>query len=365
MSHYQNVQCPKVLHPRADDTLWYKKRHQQNIQHANGVVTVMIAGQQYALVADYNWIVENFDYGNSNFAGQQLGGKIGIVKDPFGTPIYLGATTPIVGAALDKLSVTTDLLGNQYLYASLLEESFNTNPASLVYSWFSGAGLVWDVNKLIKAAEQAYAANVPNHFPLDLKPTPIPSVVNGQTVSSYASKLGAQPTKINTLGSQTIGWIYGMAAPEDNKEPTDGTTETHNGVTFIIQQPIDNQPEIPDMDFDITLEDEAEITAEQVDEAMKKFRESLIAPEGTEGISREEWIKQMTEATLEEFKKSGWLLSEPTSQFGNDFIEVAPHSAPDYSQNLPAYMDVNEYKVQSDIVNVAVFEFEHLQTQAR
>lgn len=209
----------------------------------------MIAGQQYALVADYNWIVENFDYGNSNFAGQQLGGKIGIVKDPFGTPI-------------------------------------------------------------------------------DLKPTPIPSVVNGQTVTSYAPKLGAQPTKINSIGSEVIGWIYGMAAPEDNKEPTDGTTETHNGVTFIIQQPIDNQSEIPDMDFDVILEDEEDLTIEEVEEAVKEFRESLIAPEGTEGISREEWIKQMTEATLEELKKSGWLLSEPTSQFGNDFIEVAPHSAP-------------------------------------
>jgi len=126
-----------------------------------------------------------------------------------------------------------------------------------------------------------------------------------------------------------------MAAPEDNKEPTDGTTEIHNGVTFIIQQPIYNQPEIPDMDFEVILEDEEDLTIEEVEEAVKAFRESLIAPEGTEGIPLEELKKKLKEEMIKELKESGWLLSEPTSQFGNDFIKVAPNSAPDYSKKSP------------------------------
>jgi len=216
----------------------------------------MIASQQYALVADYNWIVENFDYGNSNFAGQQLGGKIGIVKDPFGTPI-------------------------------------------------------------------------------DLKPTPIPSVVNGQTVTSYASKLGAQPTKINRIGSEAIGWIYGMAAPEISIQAEEDKPKRRTMIIADISGGLTPEPEIIKPE---NYQGSAEYDGYEMpmtDEEIAKFRQRLIdhgvSVDGPE-ISYEEYLEYLKN------KKADTGENEPNLEFINGSVSVAEVSEPDNSQNIPDYM---------------------------
>ena len=81
-------------------------------------------------------------------SGKQIGGKIGIVKDPFGTPQYLGATTPIVSGAIDKLSLAADgktLLGSVWL------EEYGA-PGSGYHSRSYHALLKWDVSALWQVA---------------------------------------------------------------------------------------------------------------------------------------------------------------------------------------------------------------------
>ena len=63
--------------------------------------------------ADYNFLsndVHFVDYGSYGF-GKAMGGKIGIIQDPFGKngePKYLGATSPIQGGAVDHLTLGAD-----------------------------------------------------------------------------------------------------------------------------------------------------------------------------------------------------------------------------------------------------------------
>ena len=133
--------------------------------------------------------------------GKQIGGKIGIVKDPFGTPQYLGATTPIVSGAIDKLSLAADgktLLGSVWL------EEYGA-PGSGYHSRFYHALLKWEVDTLIRAALETTDKTVP----IDL-------IKNGNT---YTPKLGVQPQKFDgalpadDAGNFTgFGWIYGITS---------------------------------------------------------------------------------------------------------------------------------------------------------
>jgi hypothetical protein len=110
------------LTPRASDPGWLKKKFQQNIQRASDTVIVEYAGVEFALVADYNFNFNDPHWGNDEILGKQIGGKIGIVADPFGGnggPYYLGATTPIVGGAVEHLSLFVDQQGNGKLYADV------------------------------------------------------------------------------------------------------------------------------------------------------------------------------------------------------------------------------------------------------
>jgi len=115
-------------------------QYQLNLQRAQGTVfhtvtdPVTGAKTEYALVADYHLgFLEN-----SRFSAQS-GGKLGIIKDPFGTAEYLGSTTPIVSASLKDLSISPD---GQTLWGSLV---YWENLPSGVLSW--------NLPQLITAAE--------------------------------------------------------------------------------------------------------------------------------------------------------------------------------------------------------------------
>lgn len=49
-------------------------------------------------MADYNFLFNDVHWMKEDMASKQIGGKLGIIEDPFGkagSPVYLGATTPI------------------------------------------------------------------------------------------------------------------------------------------------------------------------------------------------------------------------------------------------------------------------------
>jgi hypothetical protein len=86
-------------------------KHRLNIQRAAGTAIVMFEGKEYAFVADFN-LPFNDAWSTGESGIKQIGGKIGIIQDPFGDkPRYLGATTPMAGVMLDHL-VLTDWLMN-------------------------------------------------------------------------------------------------------------------------------------------------------------------------------------------------------------------------------------------------------------
>ncbi|MFN9747507.1 MAG: putative Ig domain-containing protein, partial [Betaproteobacteria bacterium] len=94
----------------------------QNIQKAAGVAVT--ADGQWAFVADFNmpWREPGFEDGF--YASRQLGGKIGIIRNPFTDPVYMGATTPIEDVLLDNLSMSSD--GQRLLVTGLVFEDNRT-----------------------------------------------------------------------------------------------------------------------------------------------------------------------------------------------------------------------------------------------
>ncbi|HEU6455810.1 MAG TPA: Ig-like domain-containing protein [Roseateles sp.] len=140
------------LTPAATDGNWLQKKYQQNIQRAAGNVVVTYKGVEYALVADYNFIfndVHFVDYENYGF-GKQIGGKIGVIQDPFGHaggPRYLGATSPIPGGTIGSLSLGVDgsLSANVWM-----DDEFSTGEWRMYQSLF-----VWNAEQLVEAAIRA------------------------------------------------------------------------------------------------------------------------------------------------------------------------------------------------------------------
>jgi len=155
---------------------------------------------EYALVADYFMPFNDPRWADGGLLGKQIGGKIGIVQDPFGkkgAPKFLGATTPIVGGAIDILSLGSD--GKTLLAKVWLDEATETG-SRMYYSL-----LKWNVESLIKAA----IANTDQTIPVDL-------IKNGST---YTPKPGVQPQKFdgalptdNINNGTGFGVIYGISS---------------------------------------------------------------------------------------------------------------------------------------------------------
>ncbi|MDB5858372.1 MAG: hypothetical protein JWQ76_2061, partial [Ramlibacter sp.] len=203
------------------DAAWLVRQHQLNVQRANGVVFAMYGGEEYALVADYNFIFESPHFGNETMFGKQIGGKIGIVKDPLGKkgqPQYMGATTPIPGVALDKLAVSPN--GKMLMANGFVEEM--GGPDSGYYSRMYQALFVWDLEGLLKAAVDARAdATARITHPIDLK-------VQG---TSFVPRDRAQPQRYNTPGGDSgFAWIYGMAISDDFLFLTSPTSQAGTGL---------------------------------------------------------------------------------------------------------------------------------------
>jgi VCBS repeat-containing protein len=183
------------LTPSATDLDWLKAKHQENIQRAHGVVYINVDGQDYAIVADFNLIYNDPNVQNGTAAGKQIGGKLGIVKDPFGTPIYLGATTPIVGGSIDKLALSGD---GSTLYADLFIEEPGA-PGSGVFSTMKRSLLVWDAQALVRAAAVQGRALT----------TPIDQTQSGRNFTPIPA---LQPNRFDGPNANTgFQWIYGVA----------------------------------------------------------------------------------------------------------------------------------------------------------
>ncbi|MEO7623423.1 MAG: hypothetical protein ABIS30_10200, partial [Gallionella sp.] len=168
---------------------WYAAgvKYKLDIQRASGVA--ISADDKYAFVADYNMVFNEPNWLDGSTVGKQTGGKIAIIKDPFGTAEFLGTTTPIVGASIDRLTLSAD--GTQ-LIADLKDWGVNlTDPVV-------PGMLVWNVGQLINAAENnSFADQGPGkaYLPVDRTGT---QNSNTQTVT---------PARYNGTG-----WIFGIAS---------------------------------------------------------------------------------------------------------------------------------------------------------
>ncbi|WP_162084669.1 tandem-95 repeat protein [Sulfuriferula nivalis] len=154
-----------------------------DIQRAQSAVLVTVGGIQYAIVADDNnpwndpYFTAMFEvpyflyppygppiaYGGSVSAKHvAVGGKLGIIQDPFGTPVYLGATLPLAGYGIDNLSVSPDnnvLIGQlNGGYSQPYQSQANPNQS-----------VAWNVNTLIQAAVANYntGTSLTNHIKVD------------------------------------------------------------------------------------------------------------------------------------------------------------------------------------------------------
>jgi hypothetical protein len=186
-----------VLTPRQSDPGWLQRRFQQNIQRSAGNVVVQYQNTEYALVADYNFIFNDSHYNEwDNYGfGKQIGGKIGIIRDPFGkngSPQYLGATTPIVGGAVEHLTLSAD----GKLYADVFLEEITDQ-----YDRFLKTVFVWDAAALIQTALAAEARGQKLTIPTDR--------VQGATQQIPA----ATPARFNgPLDGELFGWTYGIGS---------------------------------------------------------------------------------------------------------------------------------------------------------
>ncbi|MEQ1526180.1 MAG: hypothetical protein ABL911_05515, partial [Gallionella sp.] len=191
-----------TLTPALSDPNWLQKKFQQNIQRAADTVIVQYGGKEYALVADYNFAFNDPHWGNADLLGKQIGGKIGIIQDPFGKngePVFLGATTPIVGGAVEHLSLGAD----GKLYADVLVDE-QTGPGTWrVYKPL----FVWDAPALIQAALDAKARGQTLTTPIDR--------IKGIT-GAAGQVAAAIPQRYNgAQAGEYFGWMYGIGTYTD------------------------------------------------------------------------------------------------------------------------------------------------------
>lgn len=171
-----------LLTPAAEKPDWWRLKFQQNIQRAKGTAIIKVDNVEYALVADFNFVFREPAWRNPDqLWGKQIGGKIGVIQDPFGKyggPVYLGATTPIPGGAIEQLSLSPNgtLLADAWVEDEVVEGS------SIGWRFYK-ALFEWDAYKLVAAAV-ANAATPTK--PLDLKQPDIqPSRYNGPGTQPY------------------------------------------------------------------------------------------------------------------------------------------------------------------------------------
>jgi hypothetical protein len=184
-----------------------------DIQRAQSAALVTVGGVEYAIVSDDNhnfndpyykamFEAPNFlwtpsgppiPYGGSVSAKKvAVGGKLGIVQDPFGTPVYLGATTPLDGYGILNLSVSPDnkvLIGQMFGYTSTLDPN-HSQP---------GKNVAWDVTALIQAAVANQANGMTNHIVLPPNALQQMPVVSQYPAGAFFD--GPLPVNVNVTGN--------------------------------------------------------------------------------------------------------------------------------------------------------------------
>jgi hypothetical protein len=201
---------------------WLQAHDQQNIQRAAGAVVLQYQGETYALVADYNFLFDDAHFNEwDNFGlGKQIGGKIGVIKDPFGVhgaPVYMGATTPIPGVALDKMALGAD--GNIYVNGFVEDESGHYGYSDMMYQSL----FVWNAGALVQAAINAQGRPLTTPIDRTSQTSPV-QLVAPLRFDSDGSNGGAQPN---------FGWIYGIAS--------------YMPPSYLAEIPLQNVPYLADL----------------------------------------------------------------------------------------------------------------------
>ncbi|HZX33542.1 MAG TPA: Ig-like domain-containing protein [Rhodocyclaceae bacterium] len=213
-----------------------QKTYHEDIQAAAGAVVVDYDGEQYAIVSDFNlWFNDPLvaQYLN-DVPHTQIGGKVGVIKNPFGAngqpPVYLGATTPIVGSAVRRLSLAAD--------GSLFADVWNYEPNLDLNAAMSYSLYVWNAPKLIQGAINAYQRDPQREYPIDrdlpsdptssqaaplipaLTPARYDDAGNGQAFSGWMN-LGsyAAPGRFPTFGRTAVPEPKLVAVPKEPVVP--------------------------------------------------------------------------------------------------------------------------------------------------
>ena len=189
----------------------YMRLMRQNVQRASDMVLAVLDNMLYAFVSDYafkfndpSWTEES-KFG----AGRQIGGKIAVIRDPFGyhgQPQYIGSTSAIEGAAIRHLSMTADgkLLANAW---------FNDEYRPQEGIWRSAHSLmVWDAAALLTRAEEDFASGAWNQSkPIDRPAIPGLIAQNGVPATPQKQIPALIPGRYETAnGTDALGWIYGI-----------------------------------------------------------------------------------------------------------------------------------------------------------
>ncbi len=186
-------------------------QYQLNIQRAQSPTVVTAQnGSEYALVADYFFDFLDPLYANdeSGRGARQMGGKIGIIKDPFGArPEYLGATSPIIDGNFSRLLVSGDGKTCGPICATGRPSTTTPPPSGL---------LIWDLGKLIAAAER-------NSLSRQASPRPLP--IDRELVTAPSGRWSHRPgtnsaTASRSLPAGSSGWPQaGSAHPTQWNSP--------------------------------------------------------------------------------------------------------------------------------------------------
>ncbi|WP_301100333.1 hypothetical protein, partial [Propionivibrio sp.] len=193
-----------------------------NIQRAQSPVLATQNGVEYALVADYFFDLNEPDETTSDGffrSAPQMGGKVGIVKDPFGKAEYLGATTPIIGGNISRLHITED--GKSLMADLRYWPTIGDAPPP------SSGLLTWNLADLIAIAE-LNSINKQN----SKQPNPIDRVNGRQVVAPEKQDLGVP-------GNLSSGWVADIASSHDsvdlNTAITLGSKSNLNAVDFRLK----------------------------------------------------------------------------------------------------------------------------------
>ncbi|ULU23434.1 tandem-95 repeat protein [Dyella terrae] len=193
-----------------------------NIQRAQSAVLVTVGGVEYAIVSDdnlnyldpyYEAMFTPPDYefllpgapptaigGSADAKKVNVGGKLGIIKDPFGllgTPQYLEATLPLSGYGIENLALSPDgkvLIGQ---LAGRYQTPFDmTQQPSQAHAW--------NVDALISAA-LANNADLSNHISL---PSNAEQLISDQTAAPIGSYFDNDIMTVSVVGN--MGDVVGV-----------------------------------------------------------------------------------------------------------------------------------------------------------